>query len=193
MYTEETSKKTAKNEEKLAKLREIIQQKDEKLLSYELHVEKLSKQCFAFNELKLKSSQLVNEVDMLRSKIRFMEKNGGIQMGSSIGMSRMPSTTTQMNGANFGMEDEAGEEFNTQFLMDLKTGGSLMSLEKNDIYSAAELQRRNSMYPQHLRGSYAVIGMDRDISEQEIKAGNLSIITNSDSNRDNFLGRRNTI
>lgn len=163
------AKKNAKNDEKLAQLSDADKQKDEKLKGYEQHIEKLSKQCFAFNELKLKSNKMVEEIEFLRSKMRFMEVNGGMQTNGSIGMSRMPSTTTQMNGANFGMEDEPGEEFNNNFLQDLKNGGSEMSLDRNDLYSATELQKRNSMYPNHLKASYAIIGMDRSVSERDMK------------------------
>jgi hypothetical protein len=102
----------------------------------------------------------------MRSKIRFMEIDGGMQTTGSIGMNRMPSTLSHMNGTSLGMEDEAGEEFNNTYLKELKTGGSELSL---DVYSATELQKRNSLYPQHLRGSYAMIDMDRTVGEQEMK------------------------
>lgn len=112
--------------------------------------------------------KLHGDVVYLQSKLRFLEKNGSTQMSGSIGMSR-PSTTSQMNIAHFGMEDEAGEMFNNTFLTDLKTGGSLTSIDKNNDYNAAELQRRNSAYPAAMRSSYAVVNTDINLGEQEMR------------------------
>lgn len=111
--------------------------------------------------------QLQGENVYLQSKLRFLEKNGSSQISGSIGMSR-PSTTSQMNVAHFGMEDEAGELFNNTFLSELKTG-SLTSIDKNNDYNAAELQRRNSAYPAAMRSSYAVVNTDVNLGEQEMR------------------------
>lgn len=129
----------------------------------------LKSQCDAYNELKSKFMELLAENDQLRRKIMFMDMNGGMELSTNFGMSRVPSTMTQMTGSNFGMEDEAGEEFSNTYLAELKDGVSQQSLEKFDKYSTKELQLRNSMVPQHLRGSYAVVNLDQSISEQEIK------------------------
>lgn len=112
--------------------------------------------------------QLKGEVTYLQSKLRFLEKNGSTHISGSIGMSRGPSTMSQMNVANFGMEDEAGELFNNTFLADLKAG-SLTSIDKNNDYNAAELQRRNSAYPAAMRSSYAVVNTDVNLGEQEMR------------------------
>lgn len=162
-------KKNQKYEEKLSELREDILRQEEKQKQYEQHIEKLSKQCMTFNELKIQNGHLEKENDFMRSKIRFMEANGGMQTTGSIGMNRRASTMTQMNGANLGMEDEAGEEFNNTYLSELKTGGSQFSLDKTVVLSSSEMQKRNSMYPQHMRDSYAIGGFDRDLGEQEMK------------------------
>lgn len=111
--------------------------------------------------------QLQGEVAYLQSKLRFLEKNGSSHCSGSIGFSR-PSTTSQMNVANFGMEDEAGEMFNNTYLTDLKSG-SLTSIDKNNDYHAAELQRRNSAYPAALRSSYALVNTDVNLGEQEMR------------------------
>lgn len=162
-----------KYDEKLLEMRQneslIVKRYDEKLKQYDEHIEKLSNQCMAYNELKIQNGQLTKENDFMRSKIRFMEANGGMQSVGSIGMTRRPSTMTQMNGANLGMEDEAGEEFNNTYLSDLKTGGSQFSLDKTVVLSAAEMQRRNSQYPKHMRDSYAIGGFDRELGEHEMK------------------------
>lgn len=158
-------KKQQKYEERLTELRENLKQQDIKMLQFEQHNEKLTKQCHITSEMKFKYEEMLKENKFMRSKIRFMEINGGMHTTGSIGMGRM-STMTQMNGASLGMEDEAGEEFNNTYLKDLKCGGSDLSL---DLYSTAELQKRNSMYPQHMRGSYAMLGMDRTVGEQEMK------------------------
>lgn len=117
--------------------------------------------------------KLHGDVVYLQSKLRFLEKNGSTQISGSIGMSR-PSTTSQMNIAHFGMEDEAGEMFNNTFLADLKTGGSLTSIDKNNDYHAAELQRRNSAYPAAMRSSYAVVNTDINLGEQEMRVSQRS-------------------
>lgn len=161
-----------KKDQKLTEMQEHFKRQEGKLKQCEVHIEKLSKQCFAMNEFKQKVHELAKENELMRSKLRFVELNGGMQTTGSIGMTRMPSTTTQMNGANLGMEDEPGEEFNNTYLDQLKSEGSQLSLDKHDVYSADELQKRNSMYPQHMRASYAVIDMDRNITEQEIKVRN---------------------
>lgn len=159
-------KKNQKYEEKLTELRENAKLQEVKLFQFEQHNEKLTKQCHINSEMKLKYEEMLKENEFMRSKIRFMEINSSMQTTGSIGMVRMPSTMPQMNGASLGMEDEAGEEFNNTYLKELQSGGSELSL---DIYSTAELQKRNSLYPQHMRGSYAMLGMDRNVSEQEMK------------------------
>ena len=155
--------------DKMTAIQDDLERKNKKQQQYEQHIEKLSKQCQAFDELKIQNSNMIKENDYMRSKIRFMEANGGMQMTGSIGMSRMPSTMTQINSANLGMEDEAGEVFNNTYLADLKSGGSQFSLDKTVVLSASEMQQRNSMYPQHMRDSYAVGGFDRDVGEHEMK------------------------
>jgi hypothetical protein len=161
------AKKKEIYENNLKEMRKKIELQNEKQKGFEQHVEKITKQNNQLSEYKIRTSELMEETLRLRSKVKFMEKNGGMQFSGSIGMSRMPSTTTQLNGANFGgMEDEAGEEFNNTYLNQLKTGGSEVSL---DTYSSKELQKRNSMHPQHMRSSYAMHQVDHVLSEKEIK------------------------
>jgi hypothetical protein len=158
------ARKSDKYEKNISEHRDTVKKLQEKCEMYQTHVEKLTKEAFIVSEIKKKYDDAIRDNEMMRHQIRFIEKSGGMQR-ISIGMGR-PSTTTHLNGASLGMEDEAGEEFNNTYLNDLKNGGSEMSL---DLYSTKELQKRNSMYPQHLRGSYAVIGMDRTVGEQEMK------------------------
>lgn len=120
------------------------------------------------------TEQLQGEITYLQSKLRFLEKNGSSHLSASIGMSR-PSTTSQMNVANFGMEDEAGELFNNTYLADLKTGGSVTSVDKNNEYLASELQRRNSAYPAQMRSSYALVNTDINLGEQEMRVRKQSL------------------
>ena len=51
------------------------------------------------------------------------------------------------------MEDEEGELFNNTYLDDLKNGGMFYERGRESI-TQDELNRRNSMYPPHLRSSY---------------------------------------
>lgn len=138
-------------------------------MQYEEHIEKLTKQLMALNEMKIQNSQLTRENNHMRSKIQFMESSAGRPSIGSFGLGRMPSTMTQMNGANLGMEDEAGEEFNNTYLSELKNGESQSSLNKTVVLIASEMQKRNSMYPQHMRDSYAIGGFDRELNELEMK------------------------
>jgi hypothetical protein len=158
------AKKAQKYEEKFSELNKETQRLDETV----------ARQTAVISELKFKSSGLIKENEKLRTNIKFLEINGG--MRESIGMSRAPVTMNQMNGGNFGMEDEPGEEFNNTYLLELKTGESQMSLDKNNALSHIEIQKRNSMYPQHMRASHVMYGLDS--TEQEIKV-NLKLIFSS--------------
>lgn len=160
-----------KNDDKINELRSDAQKLMTKIEQLQQHNGNLTKQLHGVNELKIKYKEIERDNEFMRSKIRFIEKMGGMSIGGSIGMGRhAPATTPQINGANLRMEDEEGEEFNNTYLVDLKSGGgSEISLDKRDVYSALELQKRNSMYPQHMRGSYAVINMDKNIPEDEMK------------------------
>jgi hypothetical protein len=165
LYTGEVARKNEKYEKTQEEHARTMKMMETKLSQFEQHNEKLVKQINAMNEQRLKYEEMRKENENLRTKIRFLEINNGMQARQSIGIGR-PSTITQMNGAHLGMEDEAGEEFNNTYLKDLKSGGSEMSL---DVFSTAEIQKRNSMYPQHMRGSYAMLGLDRTMGEQELK------------------------
>jgi hypothetical protein len=165
LYTGEVARKNEKFEKTQEEHARTVKMMETKLGQFEQHNAKLVKQINTINEQRLKYEEMRKENESLRTKIRFLEINNGMQARQSIGIGR-PSTTTQMNGAHLGMEDEAGEEFNNTYLKDLKSGGSEISL---DVFSTAEIQKRNSMYPQHMRGSYAMLGLDRTMGEQELK------------------------
>ena len=142
---------------------------------YDQHIEKLTKQTFHLNEIKMKYNESMLENDFMRSKLRFMEKSGGMLASSSgsIGMSRNQTSTLQhINGNNMRMEDEEGEMFNNTYLADLKRGGSALSLEEQKVeaYSALELQKRNSMCLPHMRSSYAIVhNTDKNFGEDDIR------------------------
>lgn len=168
------TKKSQKHEEKIAEHRSEISFLKRKNEEHENHLDRLTKQLLTYKDLKSKLDEANRENEFMKSKLRFMEKNGGMSMSGSIGMPRMSSTTTRLNMANTQMEDEAGEEFNNTYLKDLK-GGSDFSLDKQserqtfDVCSASVLQQRNSMYPQHMRDSYAIVGLDRNVGEEEMR------------------------
>lgn len=164
------SKKTQKNEEKLQEIRNENQFLKRKNDEHEAQIDRLTKQILTLKDIKSKFDEANRENEFMRSKLRFMEKNGGMSMSGSIGMSRMPSTTPRLNVVGSQMEDEPGEEFNNTYLKDLKFGSDF-SLDRpvNDVCSASVLQQRNSMYPQHMRDSYAVINLDRNVGEEEMK------------------------
>lgn len=176
------NKKSQKHEEKLAEHRSEISFLKRKNEEHESHIDRLTKQLITFKDLKSKFDEANRENEFMKSKLRFLEKNGTMEMRASIGMPRMSSTTTRLNVANTQMEDEAGEEFNNTYLKDLKSGSDF-SLDKQinrqtfDVPSASVLQQRNSMYPQHMRDSYAIINLDRNVGEEEMR-----VSLKSDSN-----------
>lgn len=150
---------------------------------YDQHIEKLTKQTFLMNEIKMKYSESMRENDFMRSKLRFMEKSGGMMSSGSgsIGMMNrnQASTLQHINGSNMRMEDEEGEMFNNTYLADLKRGGSAMSLEeqKIDAYSASELQKRNSMCLPHMRSSYAIVhNTDKNFGEDDIRVSAKGVV-----------------
>lgn len=63
------------------------------------------------------------------------------------------------------MEDEEGELFNNTYLDELKTGGRFSPTRES--ITQDELARRNSMYPMHLRSSYAPYA-DQNLNEDDL-------------------------
>lgn len=160
-------------------MRAEIAKSIKKLEQYEQHIEKLTKQTFQINETKIKYNEAMRENEFIRSKLRFMEKNGGMLTsgsGNIVGMNRNQGTTLQSNCSNMRMEDEEGEVFNNTYLADIKMGGSALSLDeqKVDVYTASELQKRNSMCLPHMRSSYTIVhNSDKHFGEDEIRVRNM--------------------
>lgn len=168
------AKKSQKHEEKITECRSELSYLKRKNEEHEQHIDRLTKQIVTLKDIKSKFDESNRENEFMRTKLRFMEKNGGMSMSGSIGMPRMSSTTTRLNMANTQMEYEAGEEFNNTYLKDLKTGSDFLldrqiDRQTFDVCSASVLQQRNSMYPQHMRDSYAMINLDRNVGEDDMR------------------------
>jgi hypothetical protein len=142
------SKKTKKYEEKETELRKVLIDREEE---------------------ETRKTTLLNEIskenEFLRSKLKFFEISVGVPR-QSFGISKM---TAQLNGGNFGMEDEAGEEFNNTYLLELKTGESYLPVDLHQGFSESEVHKRNSMYPQHLRTSDVFYNLNKNHVELETK------------------------
>lgn len=123
-----------------------------------------------FINIQSKCRQYEQENSQLSRKINFMERCETFKgSNSQIQIGRLSTTSNYLNSANIQQEDEVGEVFDNNFLSDLKTGGPGSQYSIDSTYSAAELQKRNSLYPQHMRASYAVCNVDFPLTEQEMK------------------------
>lgn len=104
----------------------------------------------------------------LQSKLKFMEKSEEITKSlNAPRLSSISTTSNYLNSANIHSEDEVGELFDNNYLDEILQKGSQASLDS--VYSAHELQKRNSMLPSHMRASYAVCNLDQPISEHDMK------------------------
>lgn len=117
-------------------------------------------------------SQIEKENSRLKKEIQFLERSEAqfkAPLSFAPRLSTTSTTSNYLNSANIHSEDEIGEVFDNNYLSELKNGfgGSQASIDST--YSASELQKRNSLYPQHMRESYAMCKIDRPISEHEIK------------------------
>jgi len=75
-------------------------------------------------------------------------------------------------GGLFHVDDEAGEQFSSSYLTDMKAG---VCLDRSDS-RLSELARRNSMYPAHLQSAYAAETQFLSasaFSEQDLRRGSL--------------------
>lgn len=121
------------------------------------------------DEFSKKIKELMMENEILKKEnnfltIQFKFKDQG--KGGGFDLAKIAATSTPHDIAISPAIIEEDEEFNNEYLKELKG-------EENyeDIRAAAELQKRNSKYPPHLRDSYAVQKIDVNMNEEEIKHG----------------------
>lgn len=81
-------------------------------------------------------------------------------------MGRIAATSTPLFTLASNPINEEEEEFNNQYLRELKGEEDI-----DDVCAASAFQKRNSQYPPHLRDSYAIQKLDVDMNEEEIKHG----------------------
>lgn len=143
-----------------------------------------------FKNLQINYAEVKRENEFMRQKLRFLEANGGMSFDGSIGMSKSSTSTSDkkfndqhLAGLNseIDIDDferanaisalktnptftiESSESFDNIHLADLK--GELADDKRN----ADDLMKRNSQYPPHLRDSYAIGQLNKDVNEREMK------------------------
>lgn len=114
----------AKFEKDIAKL---SAEKNEILVKYDNHIQRMSKQIYQLNEDKL---ELQKENEIVKTKMRFIENNS---LTTNPRISCMLQQPQSMGSTNLRMDDEEGEVFNNTYLTDLKTGGGFPSMGRDSM------------------------------------------------------------
>lgn len=97
----------------------------------------------AIKNLEADLEQEKREKEFINSKLRFLE------------------------GTEASTPNVISEDFDNMFLKDLKNGGGFN--ESPNIGLSSIFQQRNSKYLPHLRDSYAIMALDKNLPEHEMK------------------------
>lgn len=117
-------------------------------------METISDQQNQLKDLRLQLVETKREKSFVLSKLKFMENDSGI----------VSVLDSDKDSRQFSSESGCEEKFDNAYLNDLKMG-----VQFEDVLNSAVLQERNSRVPRHLRDTYVVSAIDRDLTEDEIK------------------------
>lgn len=159
--------------------------------------EEFKKRLDEAKELKYNYDEAIKENQYMKNKLRFLEKNAV----GSVGMCRSSAENVPQFNNNYladlnGEVDidefqrtancdtrslkvsptfiiEKAESFDNTHLAELKRG---FNVDNKRI--ADDLQKRNSQYPPHLKDSYAIGNLDKDMNELEMKFGSYDTLPN---------------
>lgn len=123
----------------------LISKFQEESLSYKDEVEKKNK---TIKDLTIALEQEKREKEYITSKYRFLENNENIR-------------------SNTASTSELFEQSNNAHMDSLRCEEGFNDI--SSICSSSVFAQRNSLYPAHMRDSYAVVSLDKEISEHEIK------------------------
>lgn len=163
---QEATEKTIKQQEQLKDL-QLKYDKAVEEFSSDLQQSTTELQDFKlkFNELKSQYDEAVRDNNFMKSKLRFLEKNPHIDSNSLAGLNNCDTQSLHMP-PTFTIDH--AESFDNTHLAELKRGFTV-----DDLQNAGALQKRNSQYPPHMKDSYAIGSLDKDMDEHEMKFGTL--------------------
>lgn len=116
----------------------------------------------------MENLELKKDNSAIKSRLQFLE--GSVTSNSTRSLNKLAyNMPPPFQGTNFKMEDEEGELFTNTYLADLKSGKMGIDNFGRDSLPLSEINRRNSMYPPHLRSTYEPQYLDNDISVGEFR------------------------
>ena len=118
-----------------------------------------------FNELKCSYDEAMRDNNFMKSQLRFLERNPHFDRTS---LADLKNCDTQSLHIPPTFTIDHAESFDNTHLAELKRGFNV-----DDMQNANDLQQRNSQYPPHMKDSYAIGSLDKDMDEHEMKFGDL--------------------
>lgn len=154
----------SKSDKEKSNFKEQLEEKDAVIKNFDLLIEKLQKENDSLKKsieekdqflknLTLDLQEAKREKEFINSKLRFIE---GMQQNENVDW-------------NFSAETSSAstEHFDNAYRAELVSGESFDT--QASICSSSVFQARNSLYPHHMRDSYAIGQIDKPISEYDMK------------------------